>query len=130
MRGALHVLPVIVEQDRIIPADAGSTRFNGEEIDSIGDHPRGCGEHNFVAHNQLYMVGSSPRMRGAQAVTRLGSMILRIIPADAGSTHPEILVAYRPGDHPRGCGEHVIVDDVAQTLDGSSPRMRGARKPR
>ena len=31
-----------------------------------------------------------------------------------------------PGDHPRGCGEHMMNDPKLGTEQGSSPRMRGA----
>ena len=30
------------------------------------------------------------------------------------------------GDHPRGCGEHLIIISIPHTPTGSSPRMRGA----
>ena len=31
------------------------------------------------------------------------------------------------GDHPRVCGEHAVNDEHADTIEGSSPRMRGTR---
>ena len=50
----------------------------------------------------------------------------RIIPADAGSTQHDGQGAIGRMDHPRGCGEHNSGDERNATLDGSSPRMRGA----
>ena len=75
----------------------------------------------------LETLGSSPRMRGAPG-SPMGSLCRRrIIPADAGSTIMHTAVARQFGDHPRGCGEHVVVGAVAKAQKGSSPRMRGAR---
>ena len=51
-----------------------------------GDHPRGCGEHQASWNWIDRTVGSSPRMRGALWVLVAVVVILRIIPADAGST--------------------------------------------
>ena len=53
-------------------------------------------------------------------------MIVRIIPADAGSTPKESPIAMMFGDHPRGCGEHDAVETGKRHFHGSSPRMRGA----
>ncbi len=50
----------------------------------------------------------------------------RIIPADAGSTCRQQHRAADGRDHPRGCGEHAIVDTLRECENGSSPRMRGA----
>ena len=51
--------------DRIIPADAGSTRL--EQLRGMlgADHPRGCGEHYWRICSICACSGSSPRMRGA-----------------------------------------------------------------
>ena len=49
----------------------------------------------------------------------------RIIPADAGNTPCMMSCPYRPGDHPRGCGEHVRPLTEWSNVQGSSPRMRG-----
>ena len=50
------------------------------------DHPRGCGEHNLRDSHSFLMVGSSPRMQGAQIDKANNKPLKRIIPADAGST--------------------------------------------
>ena len=73
-------------------------------------------------------VGSSPRMRGALQVSDPGRYADRIIPADAGSTTMHLPPRRSVGDHPRGCGEHDLTNGVFQSSDGSSPRMRGARR--
>ena len=50
-----------------------------------------------------------------------------IIPADARSTLEAKSISSCCQDHPRGCGEHNTGDEHDATLNGSSPRMRGAR---
>ena len=50
----------------------------------------------------------------------------RIIPADAGSTHNQTFLVSATKDHPRGCGEHPTPIDHSWMSEGSSPRMRGA----
>ena len=57
----------------------------------------------------------------------LASPVLRIIPADAGSTDTDITVRIYNEDHPRGCGEHGVGVQDRDRHRGSSPRMRGAR---
>ena len=73
---------------------------------TYGDHPRGCGEHRYIARHLSTSDGSSPRMRGALCSGLLKPGLSGIIPADAGST------AWRC----TGSGGE----------SGSSPRMRGA----
>ena len=49
-----------------------------------------------------------------------------IIPADAGSTIWHLRDEDYYADHPRGCGEHVVLGAKVAFHAGSSPRMRGA----
>ena len=74
--------------------------------------------------------GSSPRMRGARSPARAGTWSAGIIPAYAGSTQFRRCPRGFFGDHPRVCGEHL--DEIAEAAraQGSSPRMRGARRYR
>ena len=71
-------------------------------------------------------LGSSPRMRGALDPGDGVFIGAGIIPADAGSTGPHLLVPHGYGDHPRGCGEHRELAEFSALNWGSSPRMRGA----
>ena len=112
---------------RIIPADAGSTQPEKTELGESKDHPRGCGEHLGAIEMGGAYKGSSPRMRGAHSPKLSLIQPLRIIPADAGST---CFCAGMDGfdwDHPRGCGEHDGSSRLIQFRMGSSPRMRGAQ---
>ena len=111
---------------RIIPADAGSTYPVVDYVASIGDHPRGCGEHLTHPASSMSQVGSSPRMRGAQLYASLDDLRQRIIPADAGSTRRCRGSPAIRKDHPRGCGEHLTYNWNSPFERGSSPRMRGA----
>ena len=127
MRGAHHTGSQAGLIHGIIPADAGSTSDSLRAWTLTRDHPRGCGEHAGRKGNKVLRQGSSPRMRVAQFLTRLIHRIMRIIPADAGSTPVELLPIGPPEDHPRGCGEHSVMSSPFRQVRGSSPRMRGAR---
>ena len=88
MRGAPNLHIVRVYLTRIIPADAGSTFPFPPYHWLTGDHPRGCGEHLGSSGINLTLSGSSPRMRGAPTLWLALAVLVGIIPADAGSTHP------------------------------------------
>ncbi len=111
----------------IIPADAGSTSAGRTGPGGSRDHPRGCGEHITVGIMDSCPQGSSPRMRGALQRRRHRRPEGGIIPADAGSTAPRTAPARRAGDHPRGCGEHMLMGSLTYPSPGPSPRMRGAQ---
>ena len=73
--------------------------------------------------------GSSPRMRGTPRSPTNGVRIPRFIPAYAGNTHrPCVSLLYR-AVHPRVCGEHRPSRKSGSRASGSSPRMRGTRRP-
>ena len=65
-------------------------------------------------------------MRGALDLSGLLADNRRIIPAYAGSTVYRRLLAGSRRDHPRVCGEHLIIIARPVRTWGSSPRMRGA----
>ena len=106
MRGALSEALLECQEDRIIPADAGSTVADMQGTDTSKDHPRGCGEHRHQKLCLLMVMGSSPRMRGAPWRELDDVIALGIIPADAGSTMGKVSNTMAGRDHPRGCGEH------------------------
>ena len=86
MRGALCIHGGNHDKFGIIPAYAGSTRRASSGAAARRDHPRVCGEHKSDMPRTLYVTGSSPRMRGALAKSRLHTITRGIIPAYAGST--------------------------------------------
>ena len=65
-------------------------------------------------------------MRGAPRPDSHEVLEWRIIPADAGSTGQARMKSGRQEDHPRGCGEHLLISGLSLANQGSSPRMRGA----
>ena len=127
MRGARTPSLVDMCSPRIIPADAGSTNPTAYTPYGVKDHPRGCGEHTTLRSTLPGQPGSSPRMRGAQSKVRSAHIVMRIIPADAGSTEYGHLQCPQWQDHPRGCGEHFRLVFTPGPVAGSSPRMRGAQ---
>ena len=87
MRGALKSWFPLMEGDKIIPADAGSTPPRCLPGCGRPDHPRRCGEHEDLWHKVIQPAGSSPQMRGAPQTRVEQPVPSGIIPADAGSTH-------------------------------------------
>ena len=65
-------------------------------------------------------------MRGAWQWHDVCLHTVRIIPADAGSTVTTFDASIMAEDHPRGCGEHMLMVIGVADCEGSSPRMRGA----
>jgi len=91
-------------------------------------YPRGCGATIMIDRYQDRGTGLSPRMRGYQPLASHTSSALRSIPADAGLPttgrgSPRLAEVY-----PRGCGATRTTLDLAQLLEGLSPRMRGYLK--
>lgn len=71
---------------RIIPALAGNTVVFIVFLLSFWDHPRACGEHLWFRRGAARLLGSSPRLRGTQALQERITLTRGIIPALAGNT--------------------------------------------
>ena len=71
---------------RIIPAYAGSTEIPFRRQQRRPDHPRIRGEHDDAESGVGHREGSSPHTRGAPFLALPSSLLMRIIPAYAGST--------------------------------------------
>ena len=114
---------------RIIPAHAGQTSdyFSSEIISS--DHPRACGANLIVFGVVHTHLGSSPRMRGKPHCFRCRPYSPRIIPAHAGQTRQTLHIECGLEDHPRACGANSRSKNLNPRRLGSSPRMRGKRRP-
>ena len=108
MRGARAGDRAHGRETGIIPAYAGSTPGRKTSAGRRRDHPRVCGEHISVTPKTSALMGSSPRMRGAQVVKLKDSIKDGIIPAYAGSTSSTAGAAAAARDHPRVCGEHLL----------------------
>ena len=109
----------------IIPACAGNTSSSGSQASGTRDHPRVCGEHDARVLAKDRIAGSSPRVRGTQAIMRLLGFGRGIIPACAGNTALCRSQRAARRDHPRVCGEHAWSWLEFLDSEGSSPRVRG-----
>ena len=89
-------------------------------------HPRWRGEHLMVHFRAIFNYGSSPLARGALIVLILGTFLLRLIPAGAGSTNWGDCSGTTSAAHPRWRGEHSPMQYTLEVIDGSSPLARGA----
>ena len=135
VRGALLSSSAGDNSVGIIPACAGSTRRWRRPTGHARDHPRMCGEHNSalvsVANENGIIpacagstfgttgvpycaMGSSPHVRGAPLRAVKRKLVVRIIPACAGSTRTSSKLSPGGRDHPRMCGEHAKVPRVSR----------------
>ena len=71
--------------------------------------------------------GSPPRMRGKRRRYDSTGGKRRITPAHAGKTLRDAAATGAGADHPRACGENIIVFGCNDRPTGSPPRMRGKR---
>ena len=109
----------------IIPALAGNTKRFLFLLFHVGDHPRACGEHTDFCAAPVWVLGSSPRLRGTPGEYDSAIDFDGIIPALAGNTSGCGMVIISSGDHPRACGEHYYSYRTSAIFPGSSPRLRG-----
>ena len=109
----------------ITPAYAGKTA-PGRAVASLRqDHPRVCGENISAARRIANLQGSPPRMRGKPGIRCLCLLEGRITPAYAGKTESQNPITPAQKDHPRVCGENVLLNTLLLKRLGSPPRMRG-----
>ena len=127
-RGALVRRHAVLDDRRIILAQAGSTRDAASSQSAAEDHPRAGGEHTITTRYGDAQVGSSPRRRGAPGAAALPVSRWGIIPTQAGSTARRASASPAIADHPRAGGEHVPIYSQRAWYTGSSPRRRGARE--
>ena len=125
MRGTLVFLESSYCPVGIIPAYAGNTRRWWNARSPTRDHPRVCGEHPLRRWLKTVQSGSSPRMRGTHLIEYGRTHGYGIIPAYAGNTLLQDDITAPFGDHPRVCGEHLLLSRITSSRRGSSPRMRG-----
>ena len=112
--------------DRITPAPAGSTFFLFLMLPPSQDHPRTCGEHTTLQDADVQLEGSPPHLRGAPSGTHSPKRSARITPAPAGSTNTNRSPITPALDHPRTCGEHIVILNIPYLFPGSPPHLRGA----
>ena len=125
MRGKAAHLYVLVPVPGITPAYAGKSILVCIKQISPQDHPRVCGEKEWINSPDFQDRGSPPRMRG-----KVGGCIRemhrqRITPAYAGKSVLQSHPRSKFMDHPRVCGEKRLIIWAYLWAEGSPPRMRG-----
>ena len=129
MRGTLKS-PILLHASSygLIPAGAGNMLPGSRSRTNTRAHPRGCGEHTVSDVLCGHFKGSSPRVRGTSGSFSYSIHPHGLIPAGAGNIIKNEGSPSCHGAHPRGCGEHVVIDEMVYVLLGSSPRVRGTSK--
>ena len=125
VRGTLHAGQHGPRPVRFIPACAGNITNPQRKASPPTVHPRVCGEHDAQQDLELFVHGSSPRVRGTcpRGIPPRGRH--RFIPACAGNIDKSIRTMTRLAVHPRVCGEHFRNVLNQDRTSGSSPRVRG-----
>ena len=90
---------------RITPAYAGKSKIVQHFGVTTEDHPRLCGEKQFIRHPLEHELGSPPPMRGKVQRKLVNFTMHRIPPAYAGKRIPIVFTSLSLKDHPRLCGE-------------------------
>ena len=128
MRGKRTGTAVCLTLGGNIPAYAGKTVRSYSSRCYHAEHPRVCGENWKPANENSRLPGTSPRMRGKRTLVRGQVGPLRNIPAYAGKTTLPVSSTDPGAEHPRVCGENVLVVMPPPPRGGTSPRMRGKRR--
>ena len=95
--------------DRITPACAGKRAPAPRPSRSTRDHPRVRGEKSSGTSSITLHKGSPPRVRGKATVAMAAPSTLRITPACAGKRCKPDYRFPEPWDHPRVCGEKLLL---------------------
>ena len=111
--------------DGITPACAGKRTRTFCGAGFFGDHPRVCGEKLLCSRATRAQAGSPPRVRGKAVAQLFSEQFQRITPACAGKSAAASSSAMPRGDHPRVCGEKMLVNLPESSSKGSPPRVRG-----
>ncbi len=125
MRGKLLSVSLRMLPSRITPAGAGKTPICFTPHATIQDHPRRCGENDYVGVCGTCPPGSPPQVRGKLSGFCAGLHCRRITPAGAGKTQDTPKAQRLCRDHPRRCGENYRPRLVSSQALGSPPQVRG-----
>ena len=113
----------------ITPAYAGKSLFCTCIPMCSEDHPRLCGEKSMVEAILCFLSGSPPPMRGKDQPAPRQPCLFRITPAYAGKSLTGTVWTRPPRDHPRLCGEKIMLARSYFFILGSPPPMRGKGVP-
>ena len=106
-------------------------RMRGKELHvgillcGIGITPAYAGKSTPTRHQKATWCGSPLHMRGKDEYRRAAGPNLGITPAYAGKSFPTSMFRSVGRDHPRICGEKIVVSRTWCSRSGLPPRMRG-----
>ena len=95
--------------DRITPACAGKSAWLLGDPTAKRDHPRVCGEKEWRRFFLRHFLGSPPRVRGKAPVRSSPALHSGITPACAGKRISGSRTRRHSRDHPRVCGEKLLL---------------------
>ena len=125
MRGKAKQPFPLRSHSRITPAYAGKSFCCLYQKLCNGDHPRLCGEKQRQRVPTRARTGSPPPMRGKDVPIVYDNGAIGITPAYAGKRIQRVFFLIRFQDHPRLCGEKLVVEIAHSGDRGSPPPMRG-----
>ena len=125
VRGKVNGTRVLPQFEGITPACAGKSRGDAVYNWRKRDHPRVCGEKCGSGTLGAACAGSPPRVRGKAVRCPCVIRGRRITPACAGKSLRVERLHKLTGDHPRVCGEKLILENEPLPPVGSPPRVRG-----
>ena len=129
VRGKLVRRGSTPEELGYIPACAGEAPAATRPEPARGVHPRVCGGSGRIAVARPRSEGTSPRVRGKPASTASCAVYQGYIPACAGEASTSSARARRRRVHPRVCGGSTTREIESRPVKGTSPRVRGKRRP-
>ena len=125
MRGKDNQKPQRKWSKGITPACAGKSHCFTSCIVLYWDHPRVCGEKDLCISTSHLLKGSPPRVRGKEVRRAKHNGFGGITPACAGKRFSLSRRTAPDRDHPRVCGEKIIIVLTVRCILGSPPRVRG-----
>ena len=109
MRGKERFDAKQCDRNGITPAYAGKSLKTSWARTTKRDHPRVCGEKACPDNIGSSFLGSPPRMRGKVSLIGVTDTAPGITPAYAGKSPPSCPECPPMRDHPRVCGEKLIL---------------------
>ena len=125
VRGTGETGYVVEGYARITPAGAGNRNMLSQCFPRGQDHPRRCGEQAAAMITVMQMTGSPPQVRGIVNHLLQTPYLLGITPAGAGNSDKRYCNGRHLKDHPRRCGEQLLLLQVLPVMVGSPPQVRG-----
>ncbi len=124
-RGTHDTLLDLANYCRFIPAYAGNSRYVTRSRELLPVHPRLRGELTIRYSISRITAGSSPLTRGTLAQYASHNRSRRFIPAYAGNSYNDMVIADSGSVHPRLRGELFAGEQDSFSNFGSSPLTRG-----